>query len=155
MTKGMGIEAAPMVGFTHGSHAFQAMVCLGHGVYRISGVPRMHERPQKEIPSEHAAGVCGWQPWKTIWFCPRIWGIFGGYWMIPTPNIPLNIPKLQISGKDDDQPWHFGVPYCKHTRLSRIIVFLADFYCLMGGNPSWHCVRSWILRYINIIYIYI
>lgn len=23
------------------------MVCLGNGVYRISGVPRMHERPQK------------------------------------------------------------------------------------------------------------
>ena len=25
----------------------EAMVCLGNGVYRISGVPRMHERPQK------------------------------------------------------------------------------------------------------------
>jgi len=26
-----------------------AMVCLGNGVYRLSGVPRMHERPQKEL----------------------------------------------------------------------------------------------------------
>ena len=26
-----------------------AMVCLGDGVYRLSGVPRMHERPQKEL----------------------------------------------------------------------------------------------------------
>merc|ERR1712232_1457255 len=26
-----------------------AMVCLGPGVYRLSGVPRMHERPQKEL----------------------------------------------------------------------------------------------------------
>merc|ERR1712166_1635088 len=26
-----------------------AMVCLGPGVYRISGVPRMHERPQQEL----------------------------------------------------------------------------------------------------------
>ncbi len=26
-----------------------AMVCLGHGVYRLSGVPRMHERPQAEL----------------------------------------------------------------------------------------------------------
>ena len=26
-----------------------AMVCLGSGVYRLSGVPRMHERPQKEL----------------------------------------------------------------------------------------------------------
>merc|ERR1712091_416800 len=26
-----------------------AMVCLGDGFYRLSGVPRMHERPQKEL----------------------------------------------------------------------------------------------------------
>lgn len=26
-----------------------AMVCLGRGVYRLSGVPRMHERPQAEL----------------------------------------------------------------------------------------------------------
>ena len=26
----------------------EAMVCLGNGVYRLSGVPRMHERPQKD-----------------------------------------------------------------------------------------------------------
>src|SRR5688572_11558280 len=26
-----------------------AMVCLGNGVYRLSGVPRMHERPQAEL----------------------------------------------------------------------------------------------------------
>lgn len=26
-----------------------AMVCLGEGVYRLSGVPRMHERPQMEL----------------------------------------------------------------------------------------------------------
>jgi len=26
-----------------------AMVCLGNGTYRLSGVPRMHERPQKEL----------------------------------------------------------------------------------------------------------
>ena len=26
-----------------------AMVCVGDGVYRLSGVPRMHERPQKEL----------------------------------------------------------------------------------------------------------
>ena len=26
-----------------------AMVCLGSGVYRLSGVPRMHERPQAEL----------------------------------------------------------------------------------------------------------
>ena len=26
-----------------------AMVCLGDGVYRLSGVPRMHERPQKDL----------------------------------------------------------------------------------------------------------
>lgn len=26
-----------------------AMVCLGDGVYRLSGVPRMHERPQAEL----------------------------------------------------------------------------------------------------------
>ena len=26
-----------------------AMVCLGEGVYRLSGVPRMHERPQKDL----------------------------------------------------------------------------------------------------------
>ncbi|MBL9135767.1 MAG: 3-phosphoshikimate 1-carboxyvinyltransferase [Verrucomicrobiales bacterium] len=26
-----------------------AMVCLGQGVYRLSGVPRMHERPQAEL----------------------------------------------------------------------------------------------------------
>jgi 3-phosphoshikimate 1-carboxyvinyltransferase len=26
-----------------------AFVCLGNGVYRLSGVPRMHERPQKDL----------------------------------------------------------------------------------------------------------
>jgi len=26
-----------------------ALVCLGHGVYRLSGVPRMHERPQAAL----------------------------------------------------------------------------------------------------------
>lgn len=26
-----------------------ALVCLGHGTYRLSGVPRMHERPQKAL----------------------------------------------------------------------------------------------------------
>ena len=26
-----------------------AMVCLGHGVYRLSGIPRMHERPQAAL----------------------------------------------------------------------------------------------------------
>ena len=26
-----------------------AFVCLGHGVYRLHGVPRMHERPQAEL----------------------------------------------------------------------------------------------------------
>merc|ERR1712232_385270 len=26
-----------------------AMLCLGPGVYRLSGVPRMHERPQQEL----------------------------------------------------------------------------------------------------------
>src|SRR5689334_17197587 len=26
-----------------------AMVCLGNGVYRLSGVPRMHERPQAAL----------------------------------------------------------------------------------------------------------
>jgi 3-phosphoshikimate 1-carboxyvinyltransferase len=26
-----------------------AFVCLGHGVYRLSGVPRMHERPQAAL----------------------------------------------------------------------------------------------------------
>merc|ERR550514_2468474 len=26
-----------------------AMTCLGDGVYRLSGVPRMHERPQQEL----------------------------------------------------------------------------------------------------------
>jgi 3-phosphoshikimate 1-carboxyvinyltransferase len=26
-----------------------AMVCIGDGVYRVSGVPRMHERPQREL----------------------------------------------------------------------------------------------------------
>ena len=26
-----------------------ALVCLGHGVYRVSGVPRMHERPQAAL----------------------------------------------------------------------------------------------------------
>jgi 3-phosphoshikimate 1-carboxyvinyltransferase len=25
------------------------MVCLGNGVYRLSGVPRMHERPQAAL----------------------------------------------------------------------------------------------------------
>ncbi len=28
---------------------FAALVCLGHGVYRLSGVGRMHERPQAEL----------------------------------------------------------------------------------------------------------
>ena len=26
-----------------------ALVCLGHGAYRLSGVPRMHERPQAAL----------------------------------------------------------------------------------------------------------
>lgn len=36
-----------------------AMVCLGNGVYRLSGVPRMHERPQSELI--HALRSLGYQ----------------------------------------------------------------------------------------------
>lgn len=48
-----GTEAAPLELFVANAGTaarfLSAMVCLGHGVYRISGVPRMHERPQKEL----------------------------------------------------------------------------------------------------------
>eukprot|EP00931_Biecheleriopsis_adriatica_P000869 TRINITY_DN100_c0_g1_i1.p1 TRINITY_DN100_c0_g1~~TRINITY_DN100_c0_g1_i1.p1 ORF type:complete len:468 (-),score=80.53 TRINITY_DN100_c0_g1_i1:38-1441(-) len=48
-----GTEAAPLELFVANAGTaarfISAMVCLGPGVYRISGVPRMHERPQKEL----------------------------------------------------------------------------------------------------------
>ena len=74
---------------------------------------------------------------------PRSWGLWQPFnYMIFSHNLRDTYPKLQISGKHDDQPWHFGVPHCKNTR---IIVFLADFYCLMGGNASWHCVPGFCI----------
>jgi 3-phosphoshikimate 1-carboxyvinyltransferase len=48
-----GTEAAPLELFVANAGTaarfLTAMVCLGSGVYRLSGVPRMHERPQKEL----------------------------------------------------------------------------------------------------------
>ncbi|CAK9078629.1 unnamed protein product [Durusdinium trenchii] len=48
-----GTEEAPLELFVANAGTaarfLSAMVCLGKGVYRISGVPRMHERPQKEL----------------------------------------------------------------------------------------------------------
>jgi len=48
-----GTESAPLELFVANAGTaarfLSAMVCLGSGVYRISGVPRMHERPQKEL----------------------------------------------------------------------------------------------------------
>ena len=48
-----GTEAAPLELFVANAGTaarfLTAMVCLGDGVYRLSGVPRMHERPQKEL----------------------------------------------------------------------------------------------------------
>ena len=45
-----GTEAAPLELFVQNAGTaarfLTAMVCLGGGVYRLSGVPRMHERPQ-------------------------------------------------------------------------------------------------------------
>ena len=49
---GMSIGSATLSGpHAVGLSCAKAMVCLGNGVYRLSGVPRMHERPQKEGPS--------------------------------------------------------------------------------------------------------
>ena len=48
-----GTEAAPTELFVANAGTaarfLTAMVCLGDGVYRLSGVPRMHERPQKDL----------------------------------------------------------------------------------------------------------
>jgi len=48
-----GTEAEPLELFVANAGTaarfLTAMVCLGTGVYRLSGVPRMHERPQKEL----------------------------------------------------------------------------------------------------------
>mmetsp|Transcript_117636 Transcript_117636/g.332791 ORF Transcript_117636/g.332791 Transcript_117636/m.332791 type:complete len:474 (+) Transcript_117636:112-1533(+) len=48
-----GTEQAPLELFVANAGTaarfLSAMVCLGSGVYRLSGVPRMHERPQKEL----------------------------------------------------------------------------------------------------------
>lgn len=48
-----GSEGAPLelhVGNAGTAARFlAAMVCLGHGWYRLSGVPRMHQRPQSEL----------------------------------------------------------------------------------------------------------
>jgi len=48
-----GTEEAPLELFVANAGTaarfLTAMVCLGNGVYRLSGVPRMHERPQKEL----------------------------------------------------------------------------------------------------------
>ena len=50
---GGGTEEAPLELFVANAGTaarfLTAMVCLGPGVYRLSGVPRMHERPQKEL----------------------------------------------------------------------------------------------------------
>ena len=48
-----GTEDAPLELFVANAGTaarfLTAMVCLGSGVYRLSGVPRMHERPQSEL----------------------------------------------------------------------------------------------------------
>ena len=48
-----GTEAEPLELFVQNAGTaarfLTAMVCLGEGVYRLSGVPRMHERPQKDL----------------------------------------------------------------------------------------------------------
>ena len=48
-----GTEAEPLELFVQNAGTaarfLTAMVCLGDGVYRLSGVPRMHERPQKDL----------------------------------------------------------------------------------------------------------
>ena len=48
-----GTEAEPLELFVANAGTaarfLTAMVCLGSGCYRLSGVPRMHERPQKEL----------------------------------------------------------------------------------------------------------
>jgi len=48
-----GTEAEPLELFVANAGTaarfLTAMVCLGSGVYRLSGGPRMHERPQKEL----------------------------------------------------------------------------------------------------------
>ena len=48
-----GTAAAPLELFVANAGTaarfLTAMVCLGSGVYRLSGVERMHERPQKEL----------------------------------------------------------------------------------------------------------
>ena len=50
---GGGTEEAPLELFVQNAGTaarfLTAMVCLGSGVVRLSGVPRMHERPQKEL----------------------------------------------------------------------------------------------------------
>ena len=48
-----GTEEAPLELFVANAGTaarfLLAMLCLGDGVYRLSGVPRMHERPQMEL----------------------------------------------------------------------------------------------------------
>jgi 3-phosphoshikimate 1-carboxyvinyltransferase len=48
-----GTEAQPLELFVGNAGTaarfLAAFVCLGHGVYRLSGVPRMHERPQAAL----------------------------------------------------------------------------------------------------------
>jgi len=48
-----GTEEAPLELFVGNAGTaarfLTAFVCLGHGVYRLSGVPRMHERPQAAL----------------------------------------------------------------------------------------------------------
>ena len=50
---GGGTEDAPLELFVQNAGTaarfLTAMVCLGHGIVRLSGVPRMHERPQSEL----------------------------------------------------------------------------------------------------------
>jgi len=50
---GGGTEDAPLELFVQNAGTaarfLTAMACLGQGVVRLSGVPRMHERPQKEL----------------------------------------------------------------------------------------------------------
>ncbi|KAB2669890.1 MAG: hypothetical protein DVB31_05360 [Verrucomicrobia bacterium] len=48
-----GTESEPLVLFVGNAGTaarfLATFVCLGHGVYRLEGVPRMHERPQAEL----------------------------------------------------------------------------------------------------------
>ncbi|MCK6499281.1 MAG: hypothetical protein L6Q38_07365, partial [Nitrospira sp.] len=112
-----------------------AMVCLGHGVCRLSGVPRMHERPQSELfgalralgyridsPNDRLPAVIHGGG------CRRARGIvsadassqFASALLLSAPTAGW---EIEVRGGDDDE-----LPYVQMTRR------LVEVFPMSGGE---------------------